>query len=262
MLSHPFMSSSKRTVLFSGICIFLSLSQCLLFFYYGSISPAPAIVDSILSVLLLMAFCGGLWYIMKFIYSIQTKILMSFAVLLVWLAGCFIIYAIVNYLFANFKYSYATTLPIRMFLGTATWIITIEWFHILELQSWKNERMALEQEQSISTIGMTGRIAVKDGQRIHVISNDEIIYLQAAGDYVSIVTTSGEYLKEQTMKYFESHLPPDRFTRIHRSYIVNVDTILRVELFGKENYAVLLKNGNKIKASISGYKLLKEKLNL
>ena len=71
---------------------------------------------------------------------------------------------------------------------------------------------------------------------------------------------TGEYLKEQTMKYFDAHLPSAGFVRVHRSTIVNVTQISRVELFGKETYQLLLKTGVKLKVSLSGYRLLKERL--
>ena len=89
-----------------------------------------------------------------------------------------------------------------------------------------------------------------------------MIYIQACGDYVMLITPTGEYLKEQTMKYFETHLSPDTFVRVHRSTIVNVTQISRVELFGKETYQLLLKNGVKLRVSLSGYRLLKERLGI
>mgnify|MGYP000631511988 FL=1 len=64
------------------------------------------------------------------------------------------------------------------------------------------------------------------------------------------------------MKYLEKHLPVTQFVRVHRSTIVNVTQILRVELFGKETYRLLLKNGDKLRVSLSGYKLLKTRLDL
>ena len=106
------------------------------------------------------------------------------------------------------------------------------------------------------------RISVKDGARIHIIPIKEIFYLQACGDYVTLFTTSGQHVKEQTMKYFERSLPSPEFVRIHRSYIVNTEQILRVELFGKETYQLLLKNGVKLRVSLSGYRLLKERLGI
>src|ERR1035437_5751024 len=106
------------------------------------------------------------------------------------------------------------------------------------------------------------RIAVKSGSKIHVVLVPEIVYLQADGDYVQIVTTNGKYLKEQTMKFFEEHLPENQFVRVHRSVIVNVEMISRIELYEKQNQLLTLKNGQQIKTSPSGYKALRMVLNL
>ena len=106
------------------------------------------------------------------------------------------------------------------------------------------------------------RIAVKTRHKVHVIGVNEIIYLEAEGDYVMIHVKDGNYLKEKTMKYFESHLDPEKFIRIHRSYIVNAEVIERIELYDKESYSVLLKNGASLRASTSGYKLLKQILHM
>ncbi|MCX6283069.1 MAG: LytTR family DNA-binding domain-containing protein [Bacteroidetes bacterium] len=109
---------------------------------------------------------------------------------------------------------------------------------------------------------LLNRIAVKTRHKVHVIGVGEIIYLEAEGDYVMIHTKDGRYLKEKTMKYFESHLDPEKYIRIHRSYIVNAEAIERIELYDKESYSVLLKNGASLRASSSGYKLLKQILHM
>lgn len=106
------------------------------------------------------------------------------------------------------------------------------------------------------------RVAVKVGQKIHVILVPDIVYIQSDGDYVQIVTEQHAYMKEETMKYFETNLPQSRFVRVHRSYIVNVEKILRIELYEKQNQMLTLKNGDKIRASASGYKALRSILNL
>ena len=106
------------------------------------------------------------------------------------------------------------------------------------------------------------RIAVKSRHKVHVIGVSEILYLEAEGDYVMIHTKDGNYLKEKTMKYFETHLEPEKFIRIHRSFIVNAESIERIELYDKESYSVLLKNGASLRASSSGYKLLKQILHM
>ena len=105
------------------------------------------------------------------------------------------------------------------------------------------------------------RISVKQGAEIHIIKTDEIFYIEAYGDYVLIYTEKSKFIKEQTMSYLEKNLP-SQFIRIHRSHIVNADYMIRLELFGKETYNIRLKNGVSLKASKTGYKLLKEKLNL
>lgn len=106
------------------------------------------------------------------------------------------------------------------------------------------------------------RIAVKSRHKVSVIPIEEVVYLEAEGDYVMIYTQEGRHLKEKTMKYFETHLDPEQFIRIHRSYIVNAKFIDRIEYYDKESYAVLTKTGAKLKASTSGYKLLKQALNM
>ncbi|MDR3268077.1 MAG: LytTR family transcriptional regulator DNA-binding domain-containing protein [Tannerella sp.] len=105
------------------------------------------------------------------------------------------------------------------------------------------------------------RITVRAGQKIKIIPLEDILYLQADGDYVAIHTREGRWLKEQTMIYTEEMLPPDRFLRIHRSYIVNLRQISRIERYG-EQQAIILHNGEKIKVSAARYPLLKQRLDI
>jgi len=109
---------------------------------------------------------------------------------------------------------------------------------------------------------MLNRIAVKVRHKVHVIPVQEVEYLSADGDYVSIHSKGDRYLKEKTMRYFETHLDPAMFVRIHRSTIINVEFMDKLEYYDKESYAVLMKDGTRLKASTSGYKTLKEALNL
>jgi len=106
------------------------------------------------------------------------------------------------------------------------------------------------------------RIAVKDRKQIHVIQVQEIHYIEACGDYVSLHTGKGSFLKEQTMKFFEENLPSQQFVRIHRSFIVNVNEVMNIELYEKESYRVHLRSGKKLKASVSGYRVLKDSVQL
>ena len=110
--------------------------------------------------------------------------------------------------------------------------------------------------------GTLTRIAVKDRQQIHVVPIADIVYIEADGDYVKLHTGEKAYLKEKTMKYFEENLPQQQFIRIHRSYIVNVNEVAKIELYEKESYRVHLRNGKMLKASSSGYKTLKGAVSL
>lgn len=104
------------------------------------------------------------------------------------------------------------------------------------------------------------RVVIKKKGKIHVISTDKINYFEAQDDYVMIYTSDERFLKQQTMKYFEKHLDSVFFLRVHRSYIVNVQCIDRIEPYEKTNFILILKNGSKVPVSRSGMQVLKEKL--
>ena len=123
-----------------------------------------------------------------------------------------------------------------------------------EWQSFKNSLTA--------PTGMLTRVAVKDRQQIHIIPVPDIDYIESSGDYVKLYTGSQAFLKEKTMKYFEENLAPQEFIRIHRSYIVNVREVAKIEIYEKDSYRVQLKNGTQLKASSQGYKALKATVNL
>ena len=104
------------------------------------------------------------------------------------------------------------------------------------------------------------RVVIKKTGKIHVISTRDINFLEAQDDYVMIYTDEGKYLKQQTMKYFEKHLDPEQFVRVHRSYIANITCIERIEPYEKTNFILILKDGNKVPVSRSGMQVLKENL--
>lgn len=114
-----------------------------------------------------------------------------------------------------------------------------------------------EQHEKVETLT---RVAVRTGAKIHIISVDKIKYFEAQDDYVKLYTDEGNFLKQQTMKFYETHLPEGDFLRIHRSYIVRLKEISRVELMGKDTHVVLLNDGTQLSVSRSGYSKLKEVL--
>jgi len=105
------------------------------------------------------------------------------------------------------------------------------------------------------------RVVARKGNSINIIPVEQIRYVQAEDDYVMIYHTEGKVLKQQTMRYYEENLPKENFVRIHRSYIVRVQEINRIEPYTKDNYVAVLHKGEKLPVSRAGYKHLKEELN-
>jgi two-component system LytT family response regulator len=109
--------------------------------------------------------------------------------------------------------------------------------------------------------GYLTRIVFRKGAGIKIIPLNLISYLASEDDYVMIYYSEGKALKPKTMKYYEDHLPPSLFMRVHRSFMVNIEQITRLEPYSKDNYVAVLKSGEKIPVSRTGYKMLREKLN-
>jgi two-component system, LytTR family, response regulator len=105
------------------------------------------------------------------------------------------------------------------------------------------------------------RIVVRKANAINIIPVEQLRYVEAQDDYVMIYHSTGKALKQQTMKYYEDNLPKTDFVRIHRSYIVKVEEINRIEPYGKDNHIAILHSGDKLPVSRAGYKHLKEELN-
>jgi two-component system LytT family response regulator len=112
-------------------------------------------------------------------------------------------------------------------------------------------------KKHISENSVLDKIVVKSNSNIHVIPLFEVVYIESEDDYVMIHTAKGKYLKHQTMKFYEQQLDSNKFIRIHRSYIVNISDINKIEKFGKDTYQVVLKNGISLKVSRSRYQELK-----
>ncbi len=105
------------------------------------------------------------------------------------------------------------------------------------------------------------RIVVKSRNSIFVLNVSQVNYLEAQDDYVMVYTDNAHYLKQKTMKYYEDHLDPDEFLRIHRSYIVRLEKIIKIEPYEKYSYVAILKNNEKVPVSRAGYSRLREILN-
>jgi two-component system LytT family response regulator len=104
------------------------------------------------------------------------------------------------------------------------------------------------------------RLVVKDGTKVTLVPMAKIDYLQAQDDYVLIKTAEREHLKTQTLSSLEERLDPQRFVRIHRSYIIQLDRLARLEQSPRESWTAVLANGARLPVSRSGYARLREVL--
>ncbi len=137
------------------------------------------------------------------------------------------------------------------------------------IQKWQQQNIqerAVETQKLLQTPGLTpsqqNRVVVKDNGKIKIIPTANIRYLEAADDYVKIHTADGVFLKNKTMGYFEETLDANNFIRIHRSYIINVQLITRIDPYEKESHLAVLSIGIKLPVSKSGYAKLKQVLGI
>src|SRR5262245_9751569 len=102
------------------------------------------------------------------------------------------------------------------------------------------------------------RLLVKDGSRVHVIPVDAIDYLEAQDDYVAIHSEGKSWLKTQPISELAQGLDPNRFVRIHRSYVLNIARLARLELYAKDSRVAILAGGHELPVSRAGHARLKE----
>jgi two-component system LytT family response regulator len=106
------------------------------------------------------------------------------------------------------------------------------------------------------------RIVIKDGAEIRIIPTAEIEFIEAYDDYVKIHHLGKVHLKKKTMNYFERTLDPKQFVRIHRSFLMNINELTRIESFEKNSYLAILKSGKRIPISRAAYAPLKASLGI
>jgi two-component system LytT family response regulator len=111
---------------------------------------------------------------------------------------------------------------------------------------------------SIAPASPRERIVVKDGTRVHVIPVGKLDYVEAQDDYVALHSEGKSYLKQQPIASVEAALDPSKFVRIHRSTIVNLERIARIEPYGKDSRLAILHDGTQLPVSKSGYARLME----
>ena len=104
------------------------------------------------------------------------------------------------------------------------------------------------------------RVVIREGAQVHVVGVDKIDYVEAQDDYIAFRTGGKLLLKEQTLGDLESQLDGRRFVRIHRSYVLNIERLARVELYAKDSRIAILTDGTKLPVSRTGYQRLQQLL--
>jgi two-component system LytT family response regulator len=137
------------------------------------------------------------------------------------------------------------------------------------IDKWKEKKNAGREKSTQDLLetashspSQSQRVVVKNGSKIKIIPVHDIFYLEAADDYVKIHTQEGYFLKNKTMNHFEEVLDKQQFVRGHRSYIVNIQQITRIDPYEKDNHVAVLRSGAKVPVSRGGYGRLKAVLGL
>lgn len=140
---------------------------------------------------------------------------------------------------------------------------------IKALDKWKNTESNVQQtktheliDAAASTPQQQNRIVVKDNGKIKIIPTQQVQYFEAADDYVKIHTAEGVFLKNKTMQFLEQKMEAALFVRIHRSYLVNIHLISRIEPYEKDGHLAILSIGVRLPVSKTGYTKLKTVLGI
>jgi hypothetical protein len=274
-MNNPFLRNIQAQLYYLGIWTIIIFVQILLLHHsYLLPSTYHFYFDSLIFNFLQAGCILALWYPVRYYRDISLSIplfvLFHFLLLLI----SFVIWIGIGYLLTDnilshdsfYSLFFWETLPFRCLTGFLIHVIFILTYYLfLASHKIKEQKKAIEDAmntQKKTVIEKITRISVKKNQAIFSIPVEQIQYIEANGDYVLIYTPEGRFLKDRTMKHWETCLPDNLFARIHRSFIVNITCISKIELYEKETYKVQLKNGNSLKTSASGYKLLRQKMQL
>lgn len=130
-----------------------------------------------------------------------------------------------------------------------------------EVVSHAEQMVRGEETQAISELSTARRplqrIAFRDGGTIEVIPVQRIDYIEAQDDYVHVYVKGQRFVKQQTLTELEQLLDPARFVRIHRSYVINLDSLQKVEPYAKDSRVVILREGTRVPVSRAGFERLK-----
>lgn len=272
---HPFLENTAKTIQYILIWVVYALLQTFVLYWLIALPTWILLLDGfihaalfgLLGILLWSVVMYGNYAVLSVFQRTINYLALAVLSLGLWLG---IGYGLFYWIFdTDLVTRFIPFLPMRGLTGLLIYLLIIQQFKY-SMQQQTDETVEEIQPEPIKEVSksksdeheLLERVAVKSGSKIHVVLVSDILYLQADGDYVQIFSSEGKYLKEQTMKYFEEHLPANQFVRVHRSCIVNVEMISRIELYEKQNQLLTLKNGQQIKTSPAGYKALRMALNL
>ncbi|MDD4991746.1 MAG: LytTR family DNA-binding domain-containing protein [Paludibacter sp.] len=272
---HPFLENTAKTIQYILIWVVYALLQTFVLYWLIALPTWILLLDGfihaalfgLLGILLWSVVMYGNYAVLSVFQRTINYLALAVLSLGLWLG---IGYGLFYWIFdTDLVTRFTPLLPMRGLTGLLIYLLIIQQFKY-SMQQQTDEIVEEIQPEPIKEVSkskadeheLLERVAVKSGSKIHVVLVSDILYLQADGDYVQIFSSEGKYLKEQTMKYFEEHLPSNQFVRVHRSCIVNVEMISRIELYEKQNQLLTLKNGQQIKTSPAGYKALRMALNL
>ena len=252
------------------LCVLLGISYAISMGCVVHVSALGITVDAMASMVLFFDEAVVLWNVFTFsrlevLESYQSMIIhIAYAIVAV-LFMLVVEYFIIAVFSSNDMNVFVTSLPARAFALIVMYAFYRRYYANNKVED-DNEEIVDSQdfankEQRVQPVEVIERITVKVGTKIKVIPVDDIICLKAGDDYVSVITADGHWLKSERLKDFEAMLPDHQFARVHRSYIVNMGKISKIERYGQKQM-LLMNDGEQIRISMTGYKVLREKLHL
>lgn len=267
------MELNKTLIIHSGVALAVGIVVFLAQLPMTGLTPCARVADAAIAAVLLSVLLIPLRAVAKvsasWTLSFQQRLLNHVALALLftlcWIGAEYLILNIVfpEPVFDGFVYAAGYKVVVSLLVYALVTTINARQAETILPDDEQTEEELLPPVSAEQNVQFTDRVTVKTTQgNIEIIPVEDIVHIQAEGDYVMIYSLKGKHLKEQTMKSLQESLPPDRFVRVHRSDIVNVKHISQIELYDKQTRYIIMKNGDRVRSSVNGYALLKSVLQL
>ena len=198
MRAHPIIDYPYRWFPMLVLALVLAIIQATLLWGYAGTDWLPAIIDGITTIGWLAALAYLAWFVVGQVSILQTNVITVVSGILLWIAGSFMVCDIMVRIAGIPYISFVSTIPFRLLFGIPTWIAIILWYHLIVVKDPETQEdefilpQAVKEEKPEEQEETIDRITVKDGSRIHIIKVDELLYIQACGDYTTLITPTGE----------------------------------------------------------------------